>query len=71
MKETKYYTIPPHKHCVVCGKPMSEGKDFCSPNCRQAHEKRERKYKRMNLLLYLPFIILMAVIALYYLSQKS
>jgi predicted nucleic acid-binding Zn ribbon protein len=54
----------PHKHCPVCGTPMSPNKTVCSVECEQLFEAIKEKRKRRNQLYYiilLPAIVILVI----------
>jgi len=36
----------PHSHCPICGKAMSNDKQFCSQNCRDNYHGSQKKKKK-------------------------
>ena len=53
--QSKNY-VAPHRHCVVCSKPIHVDSDpaICSDSeCISKNESRERSRKRLNVMLYL------------------
>ncbi|NPB01735.1 MAG: DUF2116 family Zn-ribbon domain-containing protein [Methanopyri archaeon] len=50
--------VPPHSHCVVCGKAIPEGETFCSEKCRMKYEKMR---KRQSMSMWIMVGILVAV----------
>lgn len=52
--------IPPHGHCVVCGKAVPEGEKFCSDECEASFKKMQRaKIMQMVYMFLLIFILLL------------
>lgn len=52
--------IPPHGHCVVCGKAVPEGEKFCSDECEATFKKMQRaKFMQIIYMLILVFILLL------------
>jgi predicted nucleic acid-binding Zn ribbon protein len=56
--------IPPHKHCIWCGKAVDEDKRFCSNKCEEEFNKAERRRKR-SFIIYM--ILLMAMFLIWFL----
>jgi predicted nucleic acid-binding Zn ribbon protein len=56
--------IPPHKHCIWCGKAVDEDKRFCSNKCEEEFNKAERRRKR-SFIIYM--ILLMAMFLVWFL----
>lgn len=53
-----------HKHCVVCFKAIALDKDYCSEECREQHETRLKKQKRMMYVMYGIMAIVFVVVIL-------
>ena len=52
--------IPPHGHCVVCGKAVPEGEKFCSEECEASFKKMQlAKIMQFIYMLLLVFILLL------------
>ena len=58
--------IPPHSHCIVCGKAIPPGEKFCSEKCRQEYEKMVRRRKLYIYLMYLALAILLITLFMSY-----
>jgi len=56
--------IPPHKHCIWCGKAVDEDKRFCSNKCEEEFNKAERRRKR-SFIIYM--VLLMAMFLVWFL----
>jgi predicted nucleic acid-binding Zn ribbon protein len=56
--------IPPHKHCIWCGKAVDEDKRFCSNKCEEEFNKAEKRRKR-SFIIYM--ILLMAMFLVWFL----
>lgn len=54
-----------HKHCPMCGKAMSASKEFCSDECEQAREAKQRERKRT---LYTFYALIALMIVLFFLQ---
>ena len=57
--------IPQHKHCVVCGKAIPLGEEFCSDTCRDRYQAEMKKRRFLMNLFYamILFFIFMMVIS--------
>lgn len=66
MKEVR---LSPHKHCIVCGKAIQEGQEFCSARCRQSYERKEKRYRTTTRISYILFIILLLIFMLTFLKM--
>tara|TARA_B100001996_G_C18345245_1_gene471766 strand:+ start:6 stop:359 length:354 start_codon:yes stop_codon:yes gene_type:complete len=54
-RKNKNFGIAPHRHCLICWKPISlENEDgVCdSENCGKINNKRQKSRKRWSILLY-------------------
>ena len=43
-------TVPSHKHCPVCGRPIPLNRDFCSRICEEKWKERKKREKRWSLI---------------------
>jgi predicted nucleic acid-binding Zn ribbon protein len=68
---SKEMRVPPHKHCIVCGKATSENQEFCSNKCKEEYTKRERRYKMTTRVTYLLFIVIIIVFVIISLAGKA
>ena len=57
--------IVQHKHCPECGKAMSATKEFCSDECKQSREVKQRERKRT---LYTFYALIALMIVLFFLQ---
>ncbi len=55
--------IPPHRHCIVCGKAVELDKHFCSEECEETYEK-ERKRQRNFMIMMFGLLFLLLVLTL-------
>jgi len=53
--------VPKHHHCPVCGMPISLDRETCSKECAE----RFRKVRRARYQVLIPFVILIATIAIF------
>lgn len=42
--------IPPHRHCIVCGKEILIDRRFCSKECEGGWLERQRREKQYRLI---------------------
>lgn len=57
-------TVEDHKHCVVCGKPTTLDKFFCSPSCETMFKTQQNKLKKSRTLMMVLFIVMFVVMIL-------
>jgi predicted nucleic acid-binding Zn ribbon protein len=57
-----------HKHCPVCGKAMSAGKETCSKQCANTREAQIREKKRTLYLFYFSIVVLAIVLGLQFMT---
>lgn len=52
-----------HRHCLVCGMPVSAEKDppVCTKRCEYALIEREKKAKMTRTIMFLPLIAILAI----------
>lgn len=50
-----------HRHCAVCGKPISPDEQFCSPECKHTALK-QRRAQRTSTWILLGIVIFLLVI---------
>jgi predicted nucleic acid-binding Zn ribbon protein len=48
--------VEDHKHCVVCGRPVTPDKLFCSQVCENALRRQQRRMSRMRMLMMVAFV---------------
>jgi len=41
-----------HKHCIVCFKAITLGRDYCSDECKEIHVAKIKRQKRMMYIMY-------------------
>lgn len=58
--------LPEHSHCLTCGDPIPADEKYCSDECQQEQEVKERKNKRRNLAFYIIATVAIVAIWLYY-----
>mgnify|MGYP002352547775 CR=1 FL=1 len=55
-----------HKHCIVCGKAIALGQDFCSQPCRDKYQKVEKdkgsKSKWQIVMIFVVMIVMLFVL---------
>jgi predicted nucleic acid-binding Zn ribbon protein len=56
--------IPPHKHCLKCGRSIPVNKEFCSAECQEFIEGEENRRKRRTRLVVFSYLGLFIVIIL-------
>ncbi|MGC8848923.1 MAG: DUF2116 family Zn-ribbon domain-containing protein [Candidatus Bathyarchaeia archaeon] len=56
--------IPKHKHCPICGAPISMNKRFCSVECEEADRKFNRRRTYMMIITMAMFPILLIIMML-------
>lgn len=56
--------IPPHKHCIWCGRAVDEDKRFCSNKCEEDYNRAEKR-RRRSFMIYM--IILMGMFLVWFL----
>jgi len=54
-------TIEDHKHCIVCGKPTTADKFFCSPSCEAVFQTQQKKMKKSRTLMLALFVVMFVV----------
>ncbi|KAA0006903.1 MAG: DUF2116 family Zn-ribbon domain-containing protein [Thermoplasmata archaeon] len=59
--------IPPHNHCIICGKAIPAGEKFCSEKCKQEYE---RMVKRRKLYVYLMYLALALLLIMLFVSYR-
>ncbi|RLF35444.1 MAG: DUF2116 family Zn-ribbon domain-containing protein [Thermoplasmata archaeon] len=59
--------IPPHAHCLMCGKAVPVGETLCSEECRQKYNAFLKK-KKIVWYFFLGLIVVFTVIV--FLSNK-
>jgi len=67
-KERAKQTIPPHKHCIICGKAIPPDQQFCSSKCEETYNRYQRKmmierrifYGMLVIAMFIFFILLIA-----------
>lgn len=47
--------VDPHKHCVICNKPIPLDQVTCSEKCERVFAERQQKMRKNRLTLYLVF----------------
>jgi len=60
--------IPPHSHCIVCGKAIPYGEKFCSEKCKNEYEKI---IKRRKMYVYIMYLALAILIILFMILMKN
>ena len=61
------FNAEPHRHCVVCWKPIPLDSDpaICvDESCEKMHSRREKSRKRFSVLLYLGVAIFIGMLAI-------
>jgi len=56
-----------HRHCKVCGKVCAVGQETCSKACREKREEQQRSRRNSIYLMYLLIFVVVAVFLLSYL----
>jgi predicted nucleic acid-binding Zn ribbon protein len=53
-----------HRHCVECGMPVPPEKDppLCGKKCEYSYAGREKKTRKMRILMFMPLIVIMIVV---------
>lgn len=41
-----------HKHCIVCFKAITLGRDYCADECKEIHVAKIKRQKRMMYIMY-------------------
>lgn len=56
--------IPKHKHCPICGAPISMNKKFCSTQCEETDRKlnRRRTYTMIITMAMFPIILILMML---------
>jgi predicted nucleic acid-binding Zn ribbon protein len=54
-------TVEDHRHCIVCGKPTTSEKFFCSPACEDVFKTQQKKMKKSRTLMMVLFIVMFVV----------
>jgi len=53
-----------HRHCRICGKAIPPDQEFCSEDCRRAHEGFQRRQRRMRNIFLLVYILIFVILLL-------
>ncbi len=61
-------SLPQHKHCLVCGKSIEMGKDFCSPECEKTVAARRKAQSRTT---WIMMIVIGAVLVLFWIIMPA
>jgi predicted nucleic acid-binding Zn ribbon protein len=56
--------VEAHKHCAICGKPIPMSESFCSDQCQEAYQLRQKQVGKQRKMLY----ILVAIFVIIYLA---
>ena len=65
LKQAEKFSVPRHRHCVVCATPIPIEREFCGSNCEDEFKRTERKRKYMMvipILLIFPFFLLILLL---------
>ena len=54
--------VPEHRHCQMCGRVVPVERNFCSRECEEKFEKIIRRRKRLLLILYLAWMVILGII---------
>jgi len=55
----------PHRHCLICGISIPEGKKFCSRKCMEEYEELKKLEKRNRILAYIAIAWFLMFVVLY------
>lgn len=58
-----------HSHCAVCGRAVRYKEKTCSDECRQEHERLQKKRSRTVLIFYAAAAFLIVLLAVQLLGQ--
>ena len=50
-----------HKHCVVCGRAVSQAQDFCSQECKDQYNKADKDKGKKNTIQIVIMVVLVIV----------
>ena len=53
--------VAPHAHCIVCGRAIATGENFCSQECQDALEAQRRRQRRTSWMFMAALGVLMLV----------
>jgi len=56
--------IEDHKHCIVCGKPTSPDKFFCSPSCEEIFKRQQKRMARSRMVMMILLAALFVLIVI-------
>lgn len=51
----------PHKHCIVCGRAIPLGQDFCSTECKDSYTKADKSKSRKSTIQFVVIAVVMVV----------
>ncbi len=56
--------LPKHKHCAICGAPITMSKRFCSIECEEAEKKmsRRRTYTMVITMMMFPVVLIVMML---------
>ena len=62
--------IEAHKHCAICGKPIPLSESFCSDQCQEAFQLRQKQVNKQRKMLYI-VIALFVIVWLFFMFLKK
>jgi predicted nucleic acid-binding Zn ribbon protein len=60
-KKEEKFTLPNHRHCLICGKPINAHEQFCGEECKEEFKKFSKRRK-------MQFVTLFAMYGLMFLA---
>ena len=64
--------VEAHRHCAICGKPIPMSESFCSDQCQEQFQLRQKQVKKQRNMLYVVIAIFVIVwLAFMYLRQLT
>lgn len=53
--------VEAHRHCAICGKPIPMSESFCSDQCQEQFQLRQKQVKKQRNMLYVVIAIFVIV----------
>lgn len=53
--------VEAHRHCAICGKPIPMSESFCSDQCQEQFQLRQKQAAKQRRMLYIVIAIFVIV----------
>jgi len=55
----------PHEHCIICGRAIPEGKQYCGQDCKDSaisYEKKKKKKSKIQMYFLIGLMVVMFIV---------